>query len=544
MQWNLLSEIIISSVCLYSGLFFTVSIDNKKKDISTFSYIVTCLILSSYFILSGDVPGTGTDFSSITPVIQQGIIFLCILSISLFVFSYANNHAGKFSRICFIILTTATAAGLILATTETGIIVARFFIVLITLYLSYTISGLIRNPEDSPGHMLFPVMPFITAASFNDLFIVTGLYSMPELLPHACFIFIIYSGILLQKDRIRTIKELEELNISLETKINNQTMELFFSEIGRKLYKDILREIPQKDKDLYMYKRREEKEERYQHKLKKMRNDISIIINLEEILDKSLKKSMEILDADSGCIMIADTDGTLSVKACENIDRDTIEPYIDRAAKKVFFEKDNLITDRNKISASDSDADSDETIICSPIFLRNDVIGIYFLEKTQQPGRFNDTDASILRSFIRQSVNAIESAFIYQRMINQKRKHDSATVKNLNISAATEERLKKAVIFIEDNYHEEISRDALAATLNMHPDTLGRYFKMYTGKKISEYVNYLRIKEASQLLKKTDNNIIDIAFTVGFESLTTFNRIFMKKMNITPSAYRKMNKLQ
>jgi len=72
----------------------------------------------------------------------------------------------------------------------------------------------------------------------------------------------------------------------------------------------------------------------------------------------------------------------------------------------------------------------------------------------------------------------------------------------------------------------------------MHPDSFGRFFKIYTNKKISEFINELRVMEAARKLRESSANIIEIAFSVGFESLPTFNRAFMKVMNVTPTQYR------
>jgi transcriptional regulator GlxA family with amidase domain len=74
--------------------------------------------------------------------------------------------------------------------------------------------------------------------------------------------------------------------------------------------------------------------------------------------------------------------------------------------------------------------------------------------------------------------------------------------------------------------------------LDMHPDSLGRYFKIRTGRKISDFVNELRVKEAARRLALTDENIVHIAFAAGFESIPTFNRAFHRVMGITPTEFR------
>jgi len=63
--------------------------------------------------------------------------------------------------------------------------------------------------------------------------------------------------------------------------------------------------------------------------------------------------------------------------------------------------------------------------------------------------------------------------------------------------------------------------------------------KIYTGKKINEYISELRIQDAAKRLRENKNeNVINIAFSVGFESLSTFNRTFLKIMGTTPSEYK------
>ena len=107
-----------------------------------------------------------------------------------------------------------------------------------------------------------------------------------------------------------------------------------------------------------------------------------------------------------------------------------------------------------------------------------------------------------------------------------------------SVTPATEAKLKKALDYIENNYCADISREGLAALIDMHPDSLSRFFKQYMDKKIKEHINGLRIKKALHLLQETDSPIMEIAASVGFESLTTFNRAFLKEVGITPTKYR------
>ncbi len=72
----------------------------------------------------------------------------------------------------------------------------------------------------------------------------------------------------------------------------------------------------------------------------------------------------------------------------------------------------------------------------------------------------------------------------------------------------------------------------------MSPDHLGRMFKQHTGEKISDYLNKIRVEKASSLLLETDDKIIAVAYDAGFESLRTFNKVFLTIMGVSPSNYR------
>lgn len=76
------------------------------------------------------------------------------------------------------------------------------------------------------------------------------------------------------------------------------------------------------------------------------------------------------------------------------------------------------------------------------------------------------------------------------------------------------------------------------------------YSKQYTIKKFqeflnmtpSEYLNNKKIEQSIQLLINTDFSITDICYKIGFNNLEYFDRVFKKKMNLTPFRYRKVYK--
>lgn len=59
---------------------------------------------------------------------------------------------------------------------------------------------------------------------------------------------------------------------------------------------------------------------------------------------------------------------------------------------------------------------------------------------------------------------------------------------------------------------------------------------------MSEYLTEVRIQKAKELLRTTNFKIYEIAEMVGYQSTEHFNRMFKKKMQMSPSAFRKENK--
>lgn len=115
-------------------------------------------------------------------------------------------------------------------------------------------------------------------------------------------------------------------------------------------------------------------------------------------------------------------------------------------------------------------------------------------------------------------------------------------VNNLVNSYFDDRKLDEIIAIIKKNYNTELTREGLATMIQMNPDYLGKMFKKHTGKSIKEYINEVRIDKACEAIVKTDLKIIEIAFSVGFESLTTFNRVFNMKTGESPTQYRKRHR--
>jgi AraC-like DNA-binding protein len=96
----------------------------------------------------------------------------------------------------------------------------------------------------------------------------------------------------------------------------------------------------------------------------------------------------------------------------------------------------------------------------------------------------------------------------------------------------------KARKFIEEHAGEELSLSKVAKAVNSSANHLSEKFKQVTGINFVDYVARARFEEACDLLLNSNRRISEIAFGVGFQSLSQFNRVFKKLARKSPSQYR------
>lgn len=99
-------------------------------------------------------------------------------------------------------------------------------------------------------------------------------------------------------------------------------------------------------------------------------------------------------------------------------------------------------------------------------------------------------------------------------------------------------RILKVKNFISKNYMDELRLPELASLAGMSNSAFSRFFKLHTGRNISEYIIDLRLGYAARMLVDTAKSISEIGFDCGFNNLSNFNRIFKKKKGCSPSEFR------
>jgi AraC-like DNA-binding protein len=114
----------------------------------------------------------------------------------------------------------------------------------------------------------------------------------------------------------------------------------------------------------------------------------------------------------------------------------------------------------------------------------------------------------------------------------------AAELENATCRRAEPIAIWKARKYIEEHADEELSLTQVAKVVNMNANYLSENFKRVTGINFVEYVARTRFANACDLLRNPNLRISEIAFTVGFQSLSQFNRVFKRFSGKSPTQYR------
>lgn len=98
--------------------------------------------------------------------------------------------------------------------------------------------------------------------------------------------------------------------------------------------------------------------------------------------------------------------------------------------------------------------------------------------------------------------------------------------------------VRKALHYIEMNYAQDITLDQISEHLSISPFYFSRVFSHVTGLTFKNYLNTVKVEKAQNLIRTSSKPILDIAYDCGFNSIRTFNRVFLNIKGYTPTSLR------
>lgn len=111
--------------------------------------------------------------------------------------------------------------------------------------------------------------------------------------------------------------------------------------------------------------------------------------------------------------------------------------------------------------------------------------------------------------------------------------------RNDNMKLPESSRKQTVIEYLRKNMHKQITVNQLAAELSLSPSRTSHVVNQLFNMSLPNLINSMRLQQASYWLLTTELTIGEISTHFGYYDQNYFTRIFTKKFNMSPSAYRK-----
>lgn len=115
---------------------------------------------------------------------------------------------------------------------------------------------------------------------------------------------------------------------------------------------------------------------------------------------------------------------------------------------------------------------------------------------------------------------------------------DNTVQNNAKPSTVKVPQIQRALDYVCDNYYKSIPIEELAEVCHISETHFRRLFSGTMNMSPIDYINFVRVERACDLMKKTQDSMEDIAVKVGFQTVSTFNRNFKKVLGISPYQWK------
>lgn len=130
---------------------------------------------------------------------------------------------------------------------------------------------------------------------------------------------------------------------------------------------------------------------------------------------------------------------------------------------------------------------------------------------------------------------------LWNTLLKLPRQEVSSVVKSKRI-INDEQRIKEAILYIEEHFAEPITLDDIADSIHISKSECCRCFQRVLRVTPFEYLLKYRIFYATKLIQRQDvaaSSISNLAISVGFGNISYFNKVFKRFLHMTPTEYKK-----
>lgn len=138
-----------------------------------------------------------------------------------------------------------------------------------------------------------------------------------------------------------------------------------------------------------------------------------------------------------------------------------------------------------------------------------------------------------MKEFMRDGYSFIIEAYLtalFGKLLN---------VYKIEKNRATNNTFLQIVQYCSAHYKGNITVNSIAENLHISRSTVSHIFSSRMSMNFCDYINSLRLNDAQQMLKNKNYSITEISYVCGFSTIRTFNRAFLKRFGVSPSAFRK-----
>ena len=171
---------------------------------------------------------------------------------------------------------------------------------------------------------------------------------------------------------------------------------------------------------------------------------------------------------------------------------------------------------------------------------------------TPTKAEFAQTTRALVKWGGEVDLKRLEEAYFQTRVITKKQysailrlltifaQHLATLSNQLSVKAAAGENpaVARARVYIAEHQDDEIALGDVARAVNMSAFYFCKTFKKATGMTFTDYLARVRVEKVKNLLLNPHKRVSEVAFAVGFQSLSQFNRVFQRIVGETPSEYR------
>lgn len=101
------------------------------------------------------------------------------------------------------------------------------------------------------------------------------------------------------------------------------------------------------------------------------------------------------------------------------------------------------------------------------------------------------------------------------------------------------DRIRRVLRFVQEHLDDELSPSVLADVARLSIYHFHRVFRARVGESLAEHVRRIRLERAAGALRRTDDRVIDIALSAGYDAHEPFTRAFHARFGMPPSAWRR-----